>query len=519
MSTTSRLSSDYTAAPFDHTGLTRDATGAAHYTGLPDTIVDMLANTVARAPDVTAVVEPGGQSLTYRQLWDRSARLAGGLLERGIKLGDRVAIRMPNCIDWMVSFFGALMAGAVVVPVNIRLSQDEIAYLLEDSGAALVLDGESEQPVGAPFRHEELSAASPAAIFYTSGTTGRPKGAVGGHAGFVAVAESCRRAYGITEQEPGALRTLVCVPLFHTTGCNAQMLAIVKSAGTSVLVPGFQTVQALNVIRDERINLLVAVPSIYWLLLNSPDFQHCRPETLRWALFGGAPMAPELLERLARAFPNARLGNGFGLTETSSLATFLPHEQIMAKPESVGYPAPGVDVRLHEPDTGGVGELLVRGPGVFLEYWQNAAATRPALDGGWLHTGDLARIDQDGCIAVVDRIKDVVIRGGENVYSVEVENALVAFGGVMEAAVIGVPDEVMGQRVGAVVVAQPGITLDPIEIRQRLRDKLADYKCPEFIAITTEPLARNANGKVLKKNLRPNWSAAFAPNPDRRVSQ
>ncbi len=244
------------------------------------------------------------------------------------------------------------------------------------------------------------------------------------------------------------------------------------------------------------------MPAIHWLAINQPNFSQIDTTGVRWLMYGGAPIAPDLVGRIIQAFPNARVGNGFGLTETSSVATFLPHEFAHVRPDSVGFAAPVVDLDLFEPDSGGVGELLVRAPNVVKGYWNKPEATAQTFVNGWLHTGDLARIDQDGFVQIVDRKKDMVNRGGENVYCVEVENALCAHPAVFECAVMGVPDQMMGEKVGAVVVLKPGAKAEPFEICEFLKGRLADFKIPQFMIIRTEALPRNPGGKILKPRLR-----------------
>jgi acyl-CoA synthetase (AMP-forming)/AMP-acid ligase II len=232
---------------------------------------------------------------------------------------------------------------------------------------------------------------------------------------------------------------------------------------------------------------------------------------VRWLTYGGAPIAPELVRRIMEGFPNARVGNGFGLTECSSIATFLPHEYAESRPESVGFAAPVVDLDLLEPDPhSGVGELLIRGPNVAQGYWNKRKESAETFVDGWLHTGDMARIDGQGFVQIVDRAKDMVNRGGENVYCVEVENALGAHEAVFEAAVVGVPDEVMGEKVGAVVVPRPGKQVAVDDLLSFLKAELADFKVPEYVVVRGEPLPRNPGGKIVKPNLREelDWSEA-----------
>jgi acyl-CoA synthetase (AMP-forming)/AMP-acid ligase II len=274
-------------------------------------------------------------------------------------------------------------------------------------------------------------------------------------------------------------------------------------AGTSVIMPVFEPQAFLRAIADEQIAVLTTVPAIYWLALQQPNFAEVDTSSVRSLSYGGAPIAPDLVHRIQAAFPGARVGNGFGLTETSSVSTYLPHEYAAEHADSVGFPAPVVDVDLADPDPDtGVGELLIRGPHVVSGYWGKPEQTAETFVDGWLHSGDLARIDDDGLVFIVDRKKDMINRGGENVYSVEVENALAAHPAVGEVAVVGVADSMMGEKVGAVVVPRPGTTLDAADLLAFARERLADFKVPQYVAIRTDPLPRNPGGKVLKPPLR-----------------
>jgi long-chain acyl-CoA synthetase len=309
--------------PFDYSGITRDSSGIAHYDNRPGSLIEMLRATVDKTPDHEAIVELGGERINYRQLWDRSARVAGGLKQIGIQRGDRVAIRLGNSLDWCLAFFGTLMSGAVAVPVNTRFSESEVEYVVNDSGSRFsFLPGES-LPDGESFVVEDLTKADLAAIFYTSGTTGFPKGAMTTHENFLTNTENCRRVVDLPYD--GSIRNLVSVPLFHVTGCNSQLLPTCEAGDTLVIMQAFEVQAFLRAIRDECINLLTSVPAVYWLAINQPNFQEFDTKDIRWVSYGGAPIAPELVARIMEAFPNARVGNGFGLTETSSVATFLPH--------------------------------------------------------------------------------------------------------------------------------------------------------------------------------------------------
>jgi long-chain acyl-CoA synthetase len=493
---------------FNMTGVTRGPDGIKRYAGLPPNLVHMLRTAVERYGAAEAVVETGGgPRLSYASLWDRAARVAGGLRALGVERGDRVAIRLGNGVDWVLAFFGAALADAIVVPVNTRFTEEEATYVVTDSGAKYVFMPGAALPDGGPLAVDDQSPADPAAIFYTSGTTGFPKGAVTSHENFLSNAETCRRALSVT---PEGLRTLISVPLFHVTGCNSQLLVAMYVGGTAVIMPAFEVGAFLRAIEEEGIDTMVTVPAIYWLAINQPAFASTGISRVRSVSYGGAPIAPDLVARLAKAFPQARLGNGFGLTETSSVSTFLPHE-FVAHADSVGFPAPVCDVRLDVALPDGTGELLIRGPNVVSGYWNKPEATAQAFADGWLYSGDLARIDDEGLVYLVDRRKDMINRGGENVYCVEVENALAGAPGVYEAAVLGVPDEMMGERVGAVIVPAPGVEFDVAAVFGYLGTHIADFKIPQYVAVSAAPLPRNPGGKLLKRHLRDqtDWAAAI----------
>jgi acyl-CoA synthetase (AMP-forming)/AMP-acid ligase II len=489
-----------TIAPYDLTGMFRGDDGVLRYADLPHSLVQMLRSTVDRLPDAEALVELGGERLSYRQVWERATRVSGGLRQLGVGAGDRVAIHLPNGVGWALAFFGVQLAGAVVVPVNTRFAEREVAYVLEDSGAKFVFEAGEPLPDGEPLVADDAEPTDIAAIFYTSGTTGFPKGAMTTHENFLANCENCRRVIGFGADEP--IRNLISVPLFHVTGCNSQLLITTQLGGTSVIMPQFDVGRFLDAIVDERIDVLTSVPAVYWLAMNQPKFPDVDVSGVGVVAYGGAPTPPELVARIHEAFPSAHLGNGFGLTETSSVATFLPHQYCETRPETVGFAAPVVELDLLDHDGQGVGELLIRGQNVVAGYWNKPEATAETIVDGWLHTGDLARIDDGGFVQIVDRVKDMINRGGENVYSVEVESALIEHPDVFEVAVVGVPDAMMGEKVGAVVVPKPGATLQGDELVAFASHLLAEFKVPEYVWVRDQPLDRNAGGKVLKAALR-----------------
>jgi long-chain acyl-CoA synthetase len=490
--------------PFDETGVERGRDGVARYVDRPASLVHLLRASVDRDASATALVEVGGPSLSYGELWDRAARVAGGLRAAGIERGDRVAIRIPNGIDWALAFFGAQLLGAVVVPVNTRFTEDEVAYVVEDSGAAFSFSPGAPLPEGRPVAVEDLGPDDLAAIFYTSGTTGFPKGAMTSHANFTTNSENCFRVLSVERSELPKMSTLVSVPLFHVTGCNSQLLpALEWGARVEILSSPLDIDGFFEAVGAHGVNQLVSVPAIYHAVMRHPRFAELDVSRVRWVSYGGAPIAETLVHSIQEAFPNARVGNGFSLTETSSLTSFLPHEEAAEHADSVGFAVPVVDLALDSSDSEtGVGELLVRGPNVVQGYWNKPEASAETFVEGWLHTGDLARIDDDGLLHIVDRKKDMINRGGENVYSIEVENALASAPGVGEAAAVGVPDEMMGEKVGAAIVPAAGVELDVAAVLGHLRERLADFKVPQYVAVRREPLPRNPGGKVLKAQLR-----------------
>jgi long-chain acyl-CoA synthetase len=491
--------------PYDTSGVTRGSDGIARYDELPPSLVAMLRTSVERDRGATAIIEVGGDSLTYGELWDRAARVAGGLRAAGVQIGDRAAILLPNGIDWVLAFWGVQLAGAVAVPVNTRFKESEVDYVVDDSGASHVFRPGEALPGGEPLAVEDLGLDDLAAIFYTSGTTGFPKGAMTSNANFLANVESALRCVGIDRSGGPGLATLINVPLFHVTGCNSQLLVMLALGGRTFVMSNPMDLEGyLRTVREERVQMLTSVPAIYHALTRHPMFAETDLSHVSWVSYGGAPIAAAAVQVIKGAFPEARVGNGFGLTETCSLSTFLPHEEAVDHADSVGFAMPVVDLAIDQPDPDtGVGELLVRGQNVVQGYWNKEEATSETFIDGWLHTGDLGRIDDDGLLYIVDRAKDMINRGGENVYSIEVEAGLAGAPGLGEAAVLPVPDDMMGEKVGAVLVpadAEAGIDVDAVIAHAR--ERIADFKVPQYVAVRGEPLPRNPGGKVLKKQLR-----------------
>jgi acyl-CoA synthetase (AMP-forming)/AMP-acid ligase II len=487
--------------PFDPSGVERGPDGVARYTDRPDSLVHMLRATVERAGDRLAVAEVGGERVTYDELWERAARVAGGLRGEGVDRGDRVALRLPNGLDWVLAFWGAQLAGAVVVPVNTRFKDSEAQYVIDDSGAAYVFGA---LPDADPVVVDGLGPDDLAAIFYTSGTTGFPKGAMTSHANFLANSENAIRCVGLDRDAGHEHATIINVPLFHVTGCNSQLVVTNELGGrVYVLANPLDLEGFLRTATEERVDMLTSVPAIYHALTRHPAFADADLSAVKFVSYGGAPIAASSVKQIAEAFPNARVGNGFGLTETSSLTSFLPHEEATDHADSVGFAMPICDLAIDEPDAEtGVGELLVRGANVVQGYWNKPDATAETFVDGWLHTGDLGRVDDDGLLYIVDRKKDMINRGGENVYSIEVESALAGAPGVGEVAAVGVPDDMMGEKVGAVIVPAAEGDVDIDAVIEHARERLADFKVPQYVAVRSDPLPRNPGGKVLKAQLR-----------------
>jgi long-chain acyl-CoA synthetase len=362
-----------------------------------------------------------------------------------------------------------------------------------------------------------LDPEDDATIFYTSGTTGKPKGALGTHRNictnpmsmaFARARTLLRRGEALPA--PGTApktATLLSVPFFHATGCHSVLCASLYGGNKIVLMYRWDPGRALQLIEREKINSFGGVPSMAWQVLEHADFDRYDLSSVESIGYGGAPAAPELVARIKEKFPKVMPGNGYGLTETSSVTSQNAAEDYQRKPDSAGLVVPVCDVRVvdaggNDVAPGAIGELWVKGPNVVKGYWNKPEATAASFGGGWLRTGDLVRIDEEGFLYILDRVKDMLIRGGENVYCVEVEDALYSHPAVMDAAVIGIPHRVLGEEVGAVVQVKPGARVSEEALRRHVAERLAGFKVPVRIALRDEPLPRNANGKILKRELR-----------------
>ncbi|MBL8774156.1 MAG: acyl--CoA ligase [Phenylobacterium sp.] len=503
---------------------------------------------------------------TYDSFGRATIALAHRLIADGVKKGDRVAVIMRNLPEWPVCFWAGVLAGAIVTPLNAWWTGPELEYGLADSGTKIafvdderldriadVLPGLSglekvyvTRHAGAPAtprteRLEDvigpvndwgrlperavpdvpLDPEDDATILYTSGTTGRPKGALGTHrnmtsnlgASGVAAARNFLRA-GEPLPEMDATRlpqrvTLLVVPMFHATGLSATLGPTMSAGGKIVLMRRWDAEPAMRLIQDEKVSSTGGVPTIAWQLIEHPARANYDLSTLLTVSYGGAPSAPELVRRIAEVFPGSQPGNGWGMTETT--ATFTSHlgQDYLNRPDSAGPAAPVGEMQIRDPadgktvlPAGSVGELWVKGPQVVKGYWNKPEATAETFQEGWLRTGDLARIDEEGFLFIIDRAKDMLIRGGENIYCVEVENVLYDHPDVMDAALVGIPHKTLGEEPGAVVHLKPGGAATEAELRDFVRARLAAFKVPVKVAFWPETLPRNANGKIMKSELK-----------------
>ncbi len=485
---------------------------------------DAFAQTAAEHPDRPAV-KLDDVVLPYSALDAGVARAAGFLRSKGVGEGDRVGIQLPNVPYFPVVYFGALRLGAVVVPMNPLLKAREVAYHLKDSGSKLLLawpdfadaaeagceeagveciltrPGEFEQALGGAEAVEEAADRAdddPAVIIYTSGTTGTPKGATLTHANLSAGASTARELVEIGPEDVG----VATLPLFHVFGMNSVMNVCLANGGLMTLVPRFEPGKVLEVLERDRATVFAGVPTMFAALLNHPERESADTASLRFCVSGGAAIPVEVLRAFEEAFGTTIL-EGYGLSETTGMGSFnLPDRR---KPGSIGVPIGGTEMRVVDDDDNDVpqgepGEIVVRGPFVMREYWNKPDATEDVMRGGWLHTGDMAKVDEDGYFFIVDRKKDLIIRGGYNVYPREVEEVLYEHPAIQEAAVVGVPHEELGEEVGAAVVLKEGEDLDAEGVKQYVKGEVAAYKYPRAVWFMDE-LPKGPTGKILKREI------------------
>jgi long-chain acyl-CoA synthetase len=501
---------------------------------------------------------------TFETFTRAALAIADELTKQGVKKGDRVALIMRNLPEWPAIFFGAEIIGAIVTPLNAWWTGPELEYGLVDSGTKIVftdaerLERISEHLINCPdlkrvyvsrypdelpspvvHRLEDvighvndwgklpdrpmptvdIQPDDDATILYTSGTTGKPKGALGTHrnmlSNIMAAASSAarnflRRGEMPPMPDPSAPQrvTLLSVPFFHATGCFAIMGPTVFAGGKIVMMRKWEPEQAMQLIEREKVNLAGGVPTIAWQLIEHPARQKYDLSSLEQVSYGGAPSAPELVRKIVEVFPKSLPGNGWGMTETSATCTTHSGEDYEHRPQSCGPAVAVCDIKIMSLDGerelphGEVGELWARGPNIVKAYWNKPEATANTFVDGWVKTGDLARIDEEGFCFIIDRAKDMLIRGGENIYCIEVENIMYEHPAVMDVALVPVPHKTLGEEPGAVVHLKPGMHASEEELRQFVAGKLAAFKVPVRIVFWPETLPRNANGKILKTELK-----------------
>jgi acyl-CoA synthetase (AMP-forming)/AMP-acid ligase II len=496
------------------------------------------------------------ERVSYEAWFRAVAAFARHLQSLGVEKGDRVALAMRNLPEWPVVFFAAVSIGAICVPLNAWWTGHELAYGLSHSGAkVLVCDGERLDRIG-PHRAElpdvahiivarrddrpmgiealesvigpsaawadlpdqdlpevELAADDDATILYTSGTTGNPKGALGTHrnfltnilsTGYAAARQVLRR--GEELPEPARKVLLTVIPLFHATACSATLMGAIAAGHTMIFMYKWDPVQAFQIIEREKVNSTGGVPTIAWQLIEHPERSKYDLSSIEAIGYGGAPSAPELVRKIREVF-GALPGNGWGMTETTATVTTHSGEDYLNRPTSCGPPVAVAQLKVLDDDgnelpPGQIGELYSAGPMIVKGYWNNPEATAATFIDGWVRTGDLAWLDEEGFCFIADRAKDIVIRGGENIYSSEVENVLYDHPAVMDAAVVGIPHRTLGEEPAAVVHLTPGQTATEAELQDWVRARLAAFKVPVRIVFLPETLPRNANGKILKKDLK-----------------
>jgi len=539
--------------PFEITSVEVRGQSIKAYAAAPPSLREMWLASAAFADRDYLVYE--NERWTYSDAHRDVAAIANWMAKQGIKQGDRVAIAMRNYPEWLLLYWACVSQGIAVVGVNAWWVASELAFGLEDSAPKLLIcdqerldrfneikDQFPDLPVvgvrlKAPIDGVidfsevlkdggELPAASidpdeDACIFYTSGTTGRPKGAQLTHRGCVnnvmnlafwgtAMSHSLARANNMPPPDPSVAPIaagLITTPLFHVTANNCMAQGTTLSGGKLVHMYRWDAGDALKIIAKERITSLSGVPVMSRELISHPDFDKHDTSSLLTVSGGGAQVQPDLVGKIDRTVKTARPGTGYGMTETCGIITSIGGDFFVDRPDSCGPAMPNfeakcVDAEGNEVPQGSVGELWVKGACVIKGYLNRAEATAETITDGWLHTGDVARMDEDGFIYIVDRIKDMVLRGGENIYCAEVEAVLFNLDVIKECSVFGIPDDRLGEEVGVAIVLKPGTLITADEIRAHSAVQMAKHKIPRYIWILEQPLPRNASGKFLKRELR-----------------
>jgi len=494
----------------------------------------VLETRAASQPQRIAIIS-NGRRLTYAQLNEAANRCAAGLTNLGVHPGDKIAVMLPNVPEFVIAYFGILKLGGCVVPLNTLLKASEIAYQLEDSDASALIVDESLLPearqalpgveachhlivlgrhappgwhlfsqlleAGRPeFDTAQTTSEDTAVILYTAGAIGHPKGAELTHFNvFYNAALTADRLCGIRAEDI----SLAVLPLFHAFGQTCVMNATLYAGGTLTMLPRFEPDKVLQIIQRDRVTLLIGVPTMYWYLLHYPGAEKYDWSSLRLCCSGGAALPVDLMQQFQARYGRP-IFEGYGLSETSPVASFnLPEKS--PRPGSIGLPIYGVQMKIFDEQdcelpSGAVGEIVIRGHNVMKGYYKRPGPTAEVMRSGWFHTGDLGRTDKDGYFYVVGRKKDLIIRGGLNIYPREVEDVLLAHPAVSEVAVVGIPDEVMGEEIKAFVVLEQEEAVDAEDLIEYARKRMAAYKYPRYIEFRTE-LPKDAAGRVIKRQL------------------
>lgn len=543
-----QLTSD--GAPFELIDRQVDGVPLRCFKQAPTTLRDALAEGRAHGEKVCVTYED--QRFSFDDLFVMADKLANHLVSHyKIGKGDRVAIAMRNYPEWMAAYIAAASIGAIVVPLNSWAQPDELEYLLTDSGSKLVfvdqqranyiadrlerigvravlvrgddsqpLEGfdsfESTQECAADMPDVDIASGDLAMIMYTSGTTGKPKGAASTHFAICqALYNMEMNAYASAMANPETIgkmmssghepATLLAVPLFHVSGCYAVFLLNLRGGRKTSIMYKWNPEEALRIIEAERISVFTGVPAMTMALLGSPAFPNTDTSSLFSLGAGGAASPPHLKDLIYSKLPDAYPGTGYGMTETNATCSSFTGEAYKLRPSASGLVTAIVDCKTVDEDgndlpEGSTGEFYVRSPTNVKQYWNLPEATAETFKDGWVATGDVGYIDDEGFLYVIDRIKDMVIRGGENIYPIEVEGILLSHPEVHEAAVYGVPHDSWGEELAATLYADPGVSAE--DLKAFLSSKLAGYKIPEYITLSPTPLAKNATGKLVKKEIR-----------------
>ncbi len=518
------------------------------FAGTPPNMRYLFAMAAARTDDFIVYED---ERWTMPQVLQLAGQIGSALHhDLGVERGDRVAIAMRNYPEWIAAFTAITSMGAIAVPLNAWWVTDEIVFALDDSGAKVVFadderlarlndapDGAIDAHIiavrstkdlapgvisldeflteGATMPEVEIDPDDDATILYTSGTTGRPKGAVSTHRAVLSALMSfaARAAVAAVREpadpdpDPPQTAFMLCVPLFHVTGLVPVMLGSFVSGAKLVVTHRWDPDRALELIERERVTNFVGVPTMSWDLLEAPTFSERDTSSLRSIGGGGAPMPPELVKRIDDNFVKGSPGLGYGMTETNAYGPQNAGADFVANPTSTGRPVPIMDLKVTDPlgtvlPVGETGEIWFRAPSLIRGYWNRPEATAETIVDGWLRSGDIGRLDEEGFVYVSDRAKDMVLRGGENIYCAEVEAAIYEHPAVYEAAVYGIPDERLGEQLACHVMVKEGETLTISELQQFVGERLAKFKVPTAVTMVDEQLPRNASGKILKRELR-----------------